>query len=71
MTMEIVAVVAVDVIVVIASFRNDSTDCLEEVDSVPKTVTTDFVGLFPAGASTSMHSKFGYFELFANFSFRL
>lgn len=56
MTKETVAVVAVDVIaVVIASFRNDSTGRLEKVDSVPKTVTTDFVGLFLAGALASMH----------------
>lgn len=72
MTKETVVVVVVGVtVVVIALFRNDSIDYLEEVDSVQRTVTIDFVGLFLADASISMHSKFEYFELFANFSFHL
>lgn len=66
-----VAVVVDGTVAGIALFRNDWIDFREEIDSVLKTVATDFVDLFPANASTAMHSKFEYFELFANFSFRL
>lgn len=43
----VVVAAAADVTVVVVEivlFRNDSINFLEKVDSIPKTVTTDFVG---------------------------
>lgn len=67
----VAAAAAVGIVAVLTSFRIDWIDFPVEVDSAPKIAATDFVGLFPAVASASVHWKFEYFGLFANFSFRL